>query len=93
MQKLKSHLLGHQVTVEACGLFIHAQRPWLAASPDGLVTDGPDRWLLEVKCPFKHRFKRVEDACKEDRNFCLEAEPRQPAGVRAVSAALLTPAD
>lgn len=83
MQELKSQLLGHQVTVEGCGLFIDARRPWLAASPDGVVTDGPqDRWLLEVKCPFKHRFRRVEDAWKQDRDFCLEAETQQPGGVR-----------
>lgn len=79
--------------MEACGLFIDPQRPWLAASPDGLVRDGPDQWLLEVKCPFKHKDKRVEEACRQDKDFCLEAEPQQPAGVRTSSSALLTPAD
>lgn len=94
MQELKSELLGHEVRVEDCGLFVDAQRPWLAASPDGLVTDGPDRWLLEVKCPFKHRSRRVGDACREDRSFCLEVAPQQqPAGVRSSSASLLTPGD
>lgn len=34
--------------VSKCGLFIDRQRPWLAASPDGLV--GEDA-LIEVKCP------------------------------------------
>lgn len=78
--------------MEACGLFIHPQRPWLAASPDGLVRDGPDRWLLEVKCPYKHRSNRVEDACK-DKRFCLEAEPQQPAGVRSSSTTLQVTSD
>lgn len=75
LQALKSGLLGRKVTVRGCGLFIDAQRPWLAASPDGVVTDGANEWLLEVKCPYKHRDKRVRDACREDKNFCLREEP------------------
>lgn len=76
LQVLKSHLLGRKVTVRGCGLFIDAQRPWLAASPDGIVTDGVNgEWLLEVKCPYKHRDKLVRDACREDKNFCLWEKP------------------
>lgn len=83
-QRLKSSVYGRSVSVRDCGLFIDAQRPWLAASPDGIVTDsGTGQWLLclEVKCPYKHRHKRVEDACREDPAFCLEIldqEGRQP---------------
>lgn len=71
----KSASLRRAVSVLECGLFIDTQRHWLAASPDGIVTDDQTgQWLfcLEVKCPYKHRDKRVEDACREDRNFCLE---------------------
>lgn len=63
------------MSVQECGLFIDAQRPWLAASPDGIVTDketGQRLLCLEVKCPYKHKDRRVEDACREDRAFCLE---------------------
>lgn len=74
-QELKSAALGRPVTVLDCGLFIDCSKPWLAASPDGIVTDGrTGQWLrsLEVKCPFKHRNRRVEEACSQDPRFCLE---------------------
>lgn len=76
-QTLKSTALGRSVSVLDCGLFIDAGRPWLAASPDGIVTDSrTGQWLLclEVKCPYKHRHNRVEDACRDDRAFCLEIQ-------------------
>lgn len=76
-QRLKSAALGWSVSVQDCGLFIDAQRPWLAASPDGIVTDSrTGQWLLslEVKCPYKHRHRRVEDACRDDPAFCLEIQ-------------------
>ncbi|XP_005947901.1 uncharacterized protein LOC102310123 [Haplochromis burtoni] len=74
-QRLKSSALGQQVCVRDCGLFVDPRRPWLAASPDGIVTDRRSgQWLLclEVKCPYKHRHRRVEDACREDPAFCLQ---------------------
>ncbi len=30
---------GHQLKVDKCGLFVSVANPWLAASPDGLVSD------------------------------------------------------
>ncbi|XP_070685635.1 uncharacterized protein [Pempheris klunzingeri] len=83
-QKLKSAALGCPVSVQDCGLFIDARRSWLAASPDGIVMDRrTGQWLLclEVKCPYKHRQRRVEDACRDDPAFCLDMEDgdgRQP---------------
>lgn len=74
-QEWKSTSLRRTVSVQECGLFIDPQRDWLAASPDGIVTDeqtGQRLLCLEVKCPYKHRHKRVEDACREDPAFCLE---------------------
>ncbi|XP_030911372.1 uncharacterized protein LOC115947690 [Geospiza fortis] len=62
--------------VEDCGLFIHPEKSWLAASPDGIIKDpatGKDLGLLEVKCPYKHRNKTVREACK-DKDFCLEVD-------------------
>ncbi|XP_027136334.1 uncharacterized protein LOC109139425 [Larimichthys crocea] len=82
---------GRPVQVLDCGLFIDDQRPWLAASPDGIVTDSrTGQWLLclEVKCPYKHRHGRVEDACRDDPAFCLEIrdeegrKPGQPPAYR-----------
>lgn len=74
-QEQQSAALGHALSVQDCGLFIDAERPWLAASPDGIVTDGrTGQWLrcLEVKCPFKHRASSVEAAARDDHRFCLE---------------------
>ncbi|XP_062274564.1 uncharacterized protein LOC133980018 [Scomber scombrus] len=74
-QTLKTAALRFSVSVQDCGLFIDARRSWLAASPDGIVTDSrTGQWLLclEVKCPYKHRHRRVEDACRDDPAFCLE---------------------
>uniref|UniRef100_UPI003AAFED08 uncharacterized protein n=1 Tax=Centroberyx gerrardi TaxID=166262 RepID=UPI003AAFED08 len=79
-QVLKSRALGRDVTVRDCGLFIDAQRSWLAASPDGIVTDSrTGQWLLclEVKCPYKHRERSVEEACRDDRAFCLEIQQEE----------------
>ncbi|XP_059187651.1 uncharacterized protein LOC131970307 [Centropristis striata] len=76
-QRMKSNALGHKVSVRDCGLFIDARRSWLAASPDGIVTDSrTGQWLLclEVKCPYKHKDRRVEDACRDDPAFCLEIQ-------------------
>lgn len=72
---LKSEEFGQQVLVQDCGLFIDSQRPWLAASPDGIVRDswtGQRLLCLEVKCPYKHRNRRVEEACRDDPAFCLQ---------------------
>ncbi|CAJ1066382.1 uncharacterized protein LOC117809835 [Xyrichtys novacula] len=86
-QGLKSAELGRSVTVRDCGLFIDSQRSWLAATPDGIVMDSlTGQWLicLEVKCPYKHRNSRVEDACREDKAFCLEIQDEDRVGQKPV---------
>ncbi|KAJ8921167.1 hypothetical protein NQ315_013639 [Exocentrus adspersus] len=45
--------------VISCGLFIHQDYPFLAASPDGLI--GEDA-LVEVKCPYKAKDLTPEEA-------------------------------
>ncbi|XP_061861734.1 uncharacterized protein LOC133626438 [Colius striatus] len=75
-EQLKSRAVGKPVRVEECGLFIHPDKEWLAASPDGIITEeatGKALGLLEVKCPYKHRNKTVSEACK-DKDFCLEVD-------------------
>ena len=37
------------ICVQPCGLFVSADRPYLAATPDGIIDD---THLIEVKCPF-----------------------------------------
>lgn len=73
-ERLKSQEMGRPVRVDECGLFIHKEKTWIAASPDGIVTEadtGKRLGLLEVKCPYKHRNRTVREACK-DKDFCLE---------------------
>ncbi|KAF1510565.1 hypothetical protein FQV20_0016104, partial [Eudyptula albosignata] len=75
-EQLKSQAVGKPVQVEDCGLFIHQEKSWIAASPDGIVKEvatGKALGLLEVKCPYKHRNRTVREACK-DKDFCLEVD-------------------
>lgn len=45
--------------VRAVGTWVNKARPWLSASPDGVVVGGgtgpPRLWLLEIKTPYKLR--------------------------------------
>ena len=47
---------GKILQVQSCGLFVDHRNPWLAASPDAIITDlsdvGNPRGCLEVKCPY-----------------------------------------
>ena len=54
-----------------CGLVVNPSFPWLGASPDGLVKDPSEKsvGLLEIKCPFTHRFSTVEEACSDTSFF------------------------
>ncbi|XP_042657000.1 flocculation protein FLO11-like isoform X2 [Tyto alba] len=75
-EQLKSRAVGTPVRVEDCGLFIHPEKNWMAASPDGIIKEaatGKALGLLEVKCPYKHRNRTVREACK-DKDFCLEVD-------------------
>lgn len=44
------------LVVEKCGLYISIERPYLGASPDGLL--GPET-IIEVKCPYTVRYREV----------------------------------
>ncbi|KAJ8964211.1 hypothetical protein NQ314_005040 [Rhamnusium bicolor] len=48
--------------VVSCGLFIHQDYPFLAASPDGLIGENA---IVEVKCPYKAKDLSPEDAIKQ----------------------------
>jgi hypothetical protein len=62
------------------GIWLHASGV-LAASPDGVVTDGPTvnvhgnsqvmPQLLEVKCPYAARDMTVAQAVESITDFCL----------------------
>lgn len=49
-------------TILKCGIVIHAQKPWLCASPDGIVTEKNQTLkVLEIKCPISCRSKLIVD--------------------------------
>ena len=56
------------VKVECCGLILDACG-MLGCTPDGCA----DVRLLEVKCPYKHRDKTVQEAVQTDSAFCLDS--------------------
>lgn len=57
------------------GLVVTPKYPYLGTSPDGSVICCvkciDKNGLVEIKCPFKHRFNPLEEACK-DPTFCCE---------------------
>ena len=62
------------ITVYPSGLVVHPEHHWLAASPDGLVTDpsSPEpAGIVEFKNPYKFREVALKDAVKQDNSFCL----------------------
>lgn len=46
----------NDLIVLPCGLFIYKEKPYLAASPDGLLGD---ETIIEVKCPYASRFQNI----------------------------------
>lgn len=46
-------------TIEPAGLFIHKEKPYLAASPDGLIGKNA---ILEIKCPLSIKEYTPEEA-------------------------------
>ena len=71
---------GHpRIQVQACGLFVHPMKGWLAASPDAQVND-PDALspfgIAEIKCPFSKADVTVELACKDALFYCTMDEDK-----------------
>ena len=72
-EKMTTH--GNSYKVVTTGIHVCVTKPWLAASPDGLVEDPfepPDRrhGLLEIKCPYSARMLKPSAACTELNRFC-----------------------
>lgn len=45
-----------------CGLVIHIKKPWICATPDGIViVDGTPQKVLEIKCPISFKDKDIID--------------------------------
>ena len=68
---IQQYMLLSGSQVEECGVFLSEQFPYLATSPDGIISFGNGKFgVVEVKCPYKHRKNSIEEACK-DPSFCL----------------------
>ena len=67
--------IGKFVQIESCGLYVDKVFPWLAASPDAIVTDfskaSHSKGCLEIKCPYMCERQTVTDACKNIKGFYL----------------------
>ncbi len=67
----------HSFHATETGLHIVKSDYWLAASPDGLVTDpssSDPNGLIEIKCPFLAESSSLQDICttkKHKFSFCL----------------------
>ena len=53
-----------------CGLYVHPEKGWLGASPDGKVCDpnSSSSGIAEMKCSFSKADVSVQNACGDD-NF------------------------
>ena len=81
-EKMITH--GNSYKVVTTGIHICVSKPWLAASPDGLVEDSckPPEWhhsLLEIKCPYSARMLKPSAACTEWNRFCCTFVSGTPA--------------
>ena len=63
---------GSQCAVQASGLIISVDHPYIACSPDGIVTTSAGKGLVEVKCPFRCRQTDISHVASTQRSFFLE---------------------
>ena len=65
--KVKENHDGLQIT--KAGLFIDPDRPYIAATPDGIIQcDCCGKRAVEVKCPFNYKDSLPDD---DEANFCM----------------------
>ena len=58
------------LVVSQCGLYIDESRPYIAATPDGLIwCSCCGKGVLEIKCPYSYRDVPVEKMASEASTF------------------------
>jgi len=58
---IQQYVLTSGSPVEECGVFLSEEFPYLAKSPNGVITIDNERFgMIEVKCPFKHHNNSIE---------------------------------
>jgi len=61
----------NNVTVCKTGLTLYADTPYIAASPDFILTcDCCGEWVGEVKCPFSYKDELIDSI--NDNKFCVQ---------------------
>lgn len=65
---------GKAVEVRSSGLVVNVERPWLAATPDGVLTTADSTLLVEIKCPYTARSLTIAEAVAQLKSFCLHEQ-------------------
>ena len=58
--------------VHDCGFVINNEFPFLGATPDGVICDGGQVGILEIKSPYSARDITVNDACTHLQGFLMQ---------------------
>lgn len=56
------------------GLIVNPFFPHLGASPDGLLHNAENTFLVEIKCVYNPKNLSLYDLCQKRKNFCLKFE-------------------
>ncbi|XP_045541411.1 uncharacterized protein LOC123722891 [Papilio machaon] len=54
---LRKYAVEYDLLIKPCGIFISLERPYLAASPDGLLST---ETIIEIKCPYASRYQTID---------------------------------
>ena len=77
-EQLRSGKVG--LLLKRSGLVISEENPWLACSPDGLVSDPTAQdtvGLIEIKNPYSGRDKTIKQCCSSIKDFCLKFDGKE----------------
>ena len=63
------------LAIEKSGLLLNNEYHFLGASADAICKcNCHGKWLIEIKCPFKHRESKNISECLKDKIFCLDQD-------------------
>lgn len=69
---MNTNKLHQEFVVSENGLYVSLSHGYLAATPDGIShCKCHGKAVIEVKCPFSHKDRTLEQAAIIDPNFCL----------------------
>ena len=77
-EKVRSSEMGHLVTTQDCGLFVHPSEGWLAATPDAMVhfhKNPTPVGILEIKCPYVYRYDDIFAVAHTQESFFCQMSP------------------